>query len=524
MNQRHTDRPTHERDLNRPVDEHDHVRGPDDAPVTFVQYGDFECSHCGDVHPVIERLRERLGPRFRYVHRHFPLTDPHPHAKRAAEAAEAAGAQGAFWEMHDRLYEHQDELADDDLKRHAAALDLDTDRFAAELDGHEHVDRVREDFDGGIASGVVGTPTFFIDGERYDGPYTFDGLLRALVAAGDLPTAGGTATGAGDGAGGRDRGSPDGLRETLERSQRGAPSAGAAVSDRFSADEIFQRVVATADEEFGRSNRLLFLSGLTAGIVMGFSFLGTASLTALLGGGDGAASAVGYLLYPLGFITVVLGSYQLFTENTFTPVTLVLTRIASLPALLRVWGVVFTANVAGAAMVAYVLATTGVFSPETAAVARGFGAHFLDLSWTTLFWKGVFAGALVAGMVWLVHAARDVTARVLVIFVLTYTVAVGELAHSIVGSAEVLYYVFGGGATAAAFFRDFLLPATLGNTAGGVVLVALLNYSQTRDRRIRDRDCRVLELEWSEWLFGNHIGRPITPTLSRDGDDGAEAD
>ena len=520
QNRKRTDRRTFERDPDRPVGERDHARGPDDAPVTLVQYGDFECSHCGDVYPVIERLRERLGPEFRYVYRHFPLTDPHPHARRAAEAAETAGAQGAFWEMYHRLYEHQDELADDDLKRHADALDLDVDRFAAELDGREHADAVREDFDAGIASGVVGTPTFFVNGERYDGPHTFDGLLRAVSNAGDLSEGGGTALGGGGG----DGGSTDGLRETLERSRRGAPSAGAAVSDRFSADEIFQRVVATADEEFGRSNRLLFLSGLTAGIVMGFSFLGTAALTALLGGGGGAASAVGYLLYPLGFITVVLGSYQLFTENTFTPVTLVLTRIASLPALLRVWGVVFTANIAGAAMVAYVLATTGVFSPETATVARGFGAHFIGLPWATLFWKGVFAGALVAGMVWLVHAARDVTARVLVIFVLTYTVAVGELAHSIVGSAEVLYYVFGGGATVAAFLRDFLVPATLGNTVGGVVLVALLNYSQTRDRRIRDRDCRVLELEWSEWLFGNHIGRPIVPTLAREGDEGAEAD
>ena len=295
------------------------------------------------------------------------------------------------------------------------------------------------------------------------------------------------------------------LRDVMDRSESGAPSAGKAVADLFSTDEIFHRITATADEEFSRSERLLFLSGLAAGLSMGLSFVASASLTAAVPGE--AARAVGDLLYPLGFIVIVMGRYQLFTENTLTPVTLVMTRIASLPVLLRIWGVVLLANVLGAGLCAYVLATTGVFEPETAVVARSFGTHLLEVSWTALFWKGVFAGWLIASMVWLNHAARNATARMLVVFVLVYTVAAADLAHCIVGSSEVLYLVFEGGATLLDFFWRFLVPATLGNTVGGVLLVAILNYAQTRDLRFPDRDCGQLQLTWREWLLGRHVGR-----------------
>lgn len=516
MSQASTFTPSTEQDLGSPVRERDHTRGPDDAPIILVQYGDFECDDCGDIYPVIKELRDRLGSQFQYVFRHFPLTEVHPHAKHAAEAAEAAATQGAFWAMHDRLYEHQDMLTDDDLERHASEIGLDTDQFTTEFHERKHEERVQEDFEDGIDNGVNSTPALFINGERYGGRYTVNALRRAIVDAGDLSEeqAGTTTT--------AETASRDDLRETIERSQRGAPAAGAAVRDRFSADEIFQRIVATADEEFSRSNRLLFLSGLSAGLVMSLSFLGSAALTALVSGNGEPALAVGYLLYPLGFIAVALGSYQLFTENTLTPVTLVMTRIASVPALLRVWGVVFVANVLGAALSAYVLATTGVFSPQATTIAPEFGIHFLSLSWSAIFWKGVFAGGIIAGMVWLIHAARDTAARVLLIFILTYTVAVGGLAHCIVSSVEVLYVVFNGGASISEFLWGFLAPATLGNTAGGVVLVALLNYSQTRERRIRNRDCRVLELGWREWLFGNHIGQPITPSFSTSEEDNTE--
>jgi formate/nitrite transporter FocA (FNT family)/protein-disulfide isomerase len=299
---------------------------------------------------------------------------------------------------------------------------------------------------------------------------------------------------------------PSKIREALDRSESGAPAAGEALRDLFSTDEIFHRLVIAADEEFSRSSRLLFLSGLAAGLSISLSFLGMAALSALWPGGP--SHLVGSLMYPLGFLLVVMGRYQLFTENTLTPVTLVLTRIASIPRLLRIWGVVLVANVLGAGLVAYVLATTSVFTPEMAEVAYGIGDHFLGMSWGDLFWKGVFAGWLVASMVWLNYAARSMTARLLIIFGLIYPVAAAELAHCIVGSTEVLYVVFEGGATFGDFLFGFLVPAVLGNTVGGVLLVAILNFSQTRDRRFPHRDCGQLELTWTEWLFGHSAGQP----------------
>jgi formate/nitrite transporter FocA (FNT family)/protein-disulfide isomerase len=298
------------------------------------------------------------------------------------------------------------------------------------------------------------------------------------------------------------------LREALDRSESGAPAAGEALRDLFSTDEIFHRLVIAAEEEFSRSTRLLFLSGLAAGLSISLSFVGMSALSALWPGGP--SHLAGSLLYPLGFLLVVMGRYQLFTENTLTPVTLVLTRIASIPRLLHIWGVVLAANVLGAALCAYVLATTSVFTPEMAEVAYGIGDHFLGMTWGELFWKGVFAGWLVASMVWLNYAARSMTARILITFALIYPVAAAELAHCIVGSTEVLYVVFQGDASLWTFFVGFLSPAVLGNTVGGVLLVAILNFSQTRDRRFPHRDCGQLELTWSEWFFGHAAGFPET--------------
>ena len=295
------------------------------------------------------------------------------------------------------------------------------------------------------------------------------------------------------------------LRDAIDQSESGAPAGGKALRDLFSTDEIFHRLVVDAEEEFSQSTRLLFLSGLAAGLSISLSFLGMTVLSALWPGGP--SQLAGSLLYPLGFLLVVMGRYQLFTENTLTPVTLVLTRIASVPRLLHIWGVVLAANVLGAALCAYVLATTSVFTPEMAEVAHEIGDAFLGMMWGELFWKGVFAGWLVASMVWLNYAARTMTARTLITFVLIYPVAAAELAHCIVGSTEVLYVVFQGDASLWAFFADFLVPAVLGNTVGGVLLVAILNFSQTRDHRIPHRDRGQLKLTWSEWLFGSSAGR-----------------
>jgi protein-disulfide isomerase len=169
--------------LSLAVGARDHLEGSADAAMTLVEYGDFECSHCGRAYPIVKKIQERLGCRLRFVFRHFPLTEIHPHAQQAAEAAEAAAAQGRFREMHGALFENQGALGHQDLRAYAAAIGLDGERFRRELADRTHAPRVREDFRSGVRSGVNGTPTFFINGFRHDGPWDFDPLMRALEAA-----------------------------------------------------------------------------------------------------------------------------------------------------------------------------------------------------------------------------------------------------------------------------------------------------------------------------------------------------
>ncbi|MER7544795.1 Na+/H+ antiporter NhaA [Spirillospora sp. NPDC127506] len=170
-------------DLAAPVDpDRDHIRGPARAPVTVVEYGDFECPYCGQAEEVIRELLAGYGD-VRYVWRHLPLTDVHPQAQLAAQASEAAAAQGAFWEMHDLLLAHQDELQPRDLVRYAAELGLDVDRFRADLRAHKGVDQIAEDVDSADLSGVSGTPTFFVNGRRHLGAYDIEGLTAAVKTA-----------------------------------------------------------------------------------------------------------------------------------------------------------------------------------------------------------------------------------------------------------------------------------------------------------------------------------------------------
>jgi Na+/H+ antiporter NhaA len=170
-------------DLAAPVDpDRDHIRGPEDAPITLVEYGDFDCPHCGQAEPVVRELLAGHGD-VRYVWRHLPLSEVHPHAQVAAEAAEAAAAQGAFWEMHDLLFDHQDALRPPDLVRYADELGLDVERFRGDLRRHAGATRVAEDVDSADLSGVSGTPTFFINGRRHHGAYDIATLSAAVVAA-----------------------------------------------------------------------------------------------------------------------------------------------------------------------------------------------------------------------------------------------------------------------------------------------------------------------------------------------------
>jgi protein-disulfide isomerase len=175
---------TWQSELTIPVTEgRDHIQGPADAPVTLVEYGDFQCPYCGRAYPIVKEVQSRLGDRLRFVFRNFPITTSHPNAEHAAEAAEAAGAQDRFWEMHDHLFESQKRLRDQDLHRYAEELGLDVTRFDQEMADHVYADRVHEDFMGGVRSGVNGTPTFYINGARHDGSYEVDDLVAALEAS-----------------------------------------------------------------------------------------------------------------------------------------------------------------------------------------------------------------------------------------------------------------------------------------------------------------------------------------------------
>jgi protein-disulfide isomerase len=167
--------------LSLPAAKRDHIQGPIDAPMTLVEYGDYQCAYCGEAYPITKAIQERLGDRLCFAFRNFPLVNAHPHAEHAAEAAEAAAVQGKFWEMHDLLFESQEALEDEDLAQYASALGLDAGRLIAEVRAGAHTARIRDDFRAGARAGVNGTPTFFVNGVRYDGPTDVDGLVAALT-------------------------------------------------------------------------------------------------------------------------------------------------------------------------------------------------------------------------------------------------------------------------------------------------------------------------------------------------------
>jgi len=170
--------------LTPPVSERDHSVGPADAPVTLVEYGDFECPYCGMAYAVVKSAQRELGEQLRFVFRNFPLAEAHPHARLAAQAAEAAAVQGKFWEMHDTLFQHQDALEADDLTGYAKSLGLDMAQFARDLQDPKYAKRVREDFRSGVRSGVNGTPTFFINGSRFEGSWANEkAFIHALEEA-----------------------------------------------------------------------------------------------------------------------------------------------------------------------------------------------------------------------------------------------------------------------------------------------------------------------------------------------------
>jgi len=169
-----------------PVTDQDHVQGGPGAVVTMIEYGDFECPHCGRAYPVLKRVKARLGERLRFVYRHFPLADVHPHAEHAAEASESAGARrgaGAFWAMHDQIFEHQDALDDASLASYAMQAGVDGNAVLSDLAEGRYRQRIRDSFKSGARAGVNGTPTLFIEGIRYDGSPDEASLVAVLERA-----------------------------------------------------------------------------------------------------------------------------------------------------------------------------------------------------------------------------------------------------------------------------------------------------------------------------------------------------
>ena len=169
--------------LKGPITSDDHLEGPSDAPVTVVEYADFECLHCARANPILKQLRTEIPDAFRLVFRHFPIVADRPRSVAAARAAVAAGLQGRFWEMHDRLFEHQAHLHPEAYQLHAEDIGLDLERFNRDMDDSRVATRIQRDLESGAVSGVRGTPTFFINGVRHVDTWDLDALRRAILSA-----------------------------------------------------------------------------------------------------------------------------------------------------------------------------------------------------------------------------------------------------------------------------------------------------------------------------------------------------
>jgi len=266
---------------------------------------------------------------------------------------------------------------------------------------------------------------------------------------------------------------------------------------RLTAAEIFARAVEVGEEELKRSVAGLTFSGLAAGIGMGLSGLGSAAVLAAVGHARGA-ELLAALLYPIGFIAVIVGRAQLFTENTLFPVILVLDRRRHLRMTARLWAIVFTANVLGALLFAVLTVATNALEPgiRGALVDLGIGAS--RGSWTHLFWAGLAGGWIIALVAWVVTASRFTIAQVALIWLLTFVVGAAHLAHCIAGSAEILSAVVAGHLAVSRYLL-WLSAAAVGNAVGGVVLVSLLNYGQVvgggREHELAERTLEEVEEE-----------------------------
>ena len=282
-----------------------------------------------------------------------------------------------------------------------------------------------------------------------------------------------------------------------------APDAGETITDYFAFEEVFRRVLATADHELDASSKFLFWSGLGAGLALGLTFIARIVFTEA--SGEPAPALLGNLFYPVGFIIIVIGRYQLFTENTLTPVVLVLTKLASLRILLRLWGVVLAANMIGAFAVSTLLVYADILDDKQVAIAIEVSQHAVETPVFTLLSKSLISGWIVAAMVWLVHGCRETLAKIVIVWALMYFIGVGKFFHVVTSSVEAFYLVLHGEAAFWPALFGFTLPVLIGNIVGGILFVAVLNTAQFGERNVEAHEDLVRygnRLTWREWIFG----------------------
>ena len=249
--------------------------------------------------------------------------------------------------------------------------------------------------------------------------------------------------------------------------------------DRPTADQIYEQVSRNGRRELNRAPLGLAISGLAGGMTMGLTGLSTSIVRAILGAGP-AAKLIADLLYPIGFIAVIVGRAQLFTENTLYPVALVLAERAYYWRTLRLWAIVLASNVIGALAFSWLAVRTGALRPEFVAAISELGVQAAaGLAFTHIFWSAVIGGWIIALVAWLVSGSHSITGSVMLIWLLTLVVGLGGFAHCVASSGEILAAVLNHKMAASQYF-SWLLPATLGNIAGGVLLVTLLEYGQVK--------------------------------------------
>ncbi|MFZ0201083.1 MAG: formate/nitrite transporter family protein [Candidatus Sulfotelmatobacter sp.] len=268
------------------------------------------------------------------------------------------------------------------------------------------------------------------------------------------------------------------MTEVKESRRSGHPDDSAPDTRRLTAAEIFQAALENARDELRRSNQKLAFSGLAGGLTMGLTALSVACVRAMQSGGSNE-QIVPYFIYPIGFIAVIIGRAQLFTENTLHPVILVLDERRHVVRTLRLWGIVFASNLVGALLFALLAVKSPALRPGIVAQLVQLGENAAFGSGSHFFWSGVIGGWLIALVAWTVTASHWTIGQLAIIYLLTFVVGVGHFAHCIAGSAEILSAVVAGSVPLPDYFR-WLAPATGGNICGGVLMVSLLNYGQVK--------------------------------------------